>query len=190
MENTKIAQLTKASKDKSLSRAERKEAAKQLEWEKYRADKRPPMSFKKSTLYNGILSLTVALMFAYMGLAEQFDFKQSGINLTIFPFFLAAEIAALAFSVRQTTKYKAEPADDLATANMNYAGVISYAALIIIGAVGLLIMNAVHNSERFSMSYSALLFLFASFSSLQSALQKFIFLYIERGSDVDAEEDE
>lgn len=190
MENTKIAQLTKASKDKSLSRIERKEAARQLEWEKYRADKRPPISFKKSTLYNGILSLTVALMLAYMGLAEQFDFKASSLNLTVFPFFLAAEIAALAFSIMKTSKYKTEPADELATSNMNRAGVISYAVIFAVIAVILLTVGIINENDRFSASYSALLFIFCGTVNLQSCMQKFIFLFIERGDTVEAEEDE
>ena len=190
MDNNRINQLYKASRDKSLTREERKQAAYDYAWEKYRLDKRPPMTFKKSTLYNGILSLTIALMFGYMGLAEQFDFKSSRLNLMIFPFFVVAELAALAFSISKTTKYKTEPADDLATSNMNRAGVLSYAAIISVMAVTLLVVSILNDGDRFSVSYSAMMFLFCGFINLQSCIQKLVFLYIEKGDTVEAEEDE
>lgn len=190
MDTNKINQLYRASKDKSLTREERRQASYDYAWEKYRLDKRPPMTFRKSSFYSAILSLTIALMLAYMGLAEQFDFKASSLNLTVFPFFLAAEIAALAFSIMKTSKYKTEPADELATSNMNRAGVISYAVIFAVIAVILLTVGIINENDRFSASYSALLFIFCGTVNLQSCLQKFIFLYIERGSDTFAEEDE
>ena len=190
MDTNKINQLYKASKDKSLTREERRQASYDYAWEKYRLDKRPPMTFRKSSFYNAVLSLTIALMFGYMGLAEQFDFKSSSLSLMIFPFFLVAEIAALVFSLRQQSKYKTEPADDLATSNMNRAGVLSYAAIISVMAVTMLVVSILNDGDRFSVSYSAMMFLFCGFVNLQSCIQKFIFLFIERGDTVEAEEDE
>ena len=190
MDNNRINQLYQASKDKSLTREERRQAAYDYAWEKYRLDKRPPMTFRKSSFYNAILSLTIALMFGYMGLAEQFDFKSSGLNLMIFPFFLIAEIAALAFSISKTTKYKTEPADDLATSNMHRAGVISYAVIISVFAVCLFAVCILNDGDRFSVSYSAVMFLFCGFINLQSCIQKLVFLYIERGDSIEAEEEE
>lgn len=190
MDTNKINQLYRASKDKSLTREERRQASYDYAWEKYRADKRPPMTFRKSSFYSAILSLTIALMFGYMGLAEQFDFKLSSLNFMIFPFFIAAEIAALVFSLSKTSKYKTEPADDLATSNMNHAGVISYAVIISVTAVAMLVLSIINDNERFSLSYSAMMFLFCGFVYLQSCLQKFIFLFIERDDTIGEEDDE
>ena len=175
MENDKLNKLAARSKDKSLPREERQRAAAELEWEKFRLDKRPVMTFKKNKFYELLSSLSSALCFGFMSFSEI-----TGIKSPLFPAIIIIMAAVLFVWVSKQGKYKTEPADELAKANMTKAGNLSFLILFMAAIFFVFIMGLVTNLEgTFTISWYSLLFVLVAFSSLQAALQKIVFFKLD-----------
>ncbi len=153
--NEKLITLISRSKDKTLPRDVRRQAAIDLEWEKFRIDKRPVMTFKKSRFYELLSSLSTALCMGWISVAEYFGIKGSRINTFIFPFVLLSMVAALALNTSKSSKYKTEPADDLARYDILKASNIAFLTLFSVGLLIIFIMcllSGFDENKGFSVS--------------------------------------
>lgn len=183
--NEKLITLISRSKDKTLPRDVRRQAAIDLEWEKFRIDKRPVMTFKKSRFYELLSSLSTALCMGWISVAEYFGIKGSRINTFIFPFVLLSMVAALALNTSKSSKYKTEPADDLARYDILKASNIAFLTLFSVGLLIIFIMcllSGFDENKGFSVSWYNLIFILCFVQSLHSLLKNIFFLIIEKDS--------
>lgn len=191
MNTDKLSKLTARSKDKSLPRDVRRQAAIDLEWEKFRLDKRPVMTFKQSRSYELLSALSTALCMGWISAAEYFQFKGSRLNTFIFPFLLLFMVIALVLTTNRSSKFKTEPADDLARYNILKASNTAFLTLFSIALLLLFTMCLLcgfDESKGISISWYNLIFVLCFVQGLHSFLKNLFFLIIER--DISAPEDE
>lgn len=180
MDDNKIRELFKRSKDKRLPREARQQAARELEWIKYRNDRRPSMTYKKFMFYEMLTSLGSTLCFGWMAAEEISGTKSSRFNIVFFPVIMAFLIVVLLIYVSKQGKYKTEPADELAKENLTKAGDLAFRIIFITVIVFVFIMGLVTDLEgTFTISWYSLLFVLVAFTSLQSSLQKIIFFKLD-----------
>ena len=191
MNTDKLGKLTARSKDKALPRDIRRQAAIELEWEKFRLDKRPVMTLKKSKSYELLSSLSTTLCMGWISIAEYLGIKGSRINTFIFPFVLIFMVIALALTTNKASKFKTEPADDLARYNILKASNTAFLTLFSIALLLLFTMCVLcgfDESKGISISWYNLIFVLCFVQGLHSFLKNLFFLIIER--DISAPEDE
>ena len=188
MEDNKIRELFKRSKDKRLPREARQQAARELEWIKYRNDRRPSMTYKKFMFYEMLTSLGSTLCFGWMAAEEISGTKSSRFNIVFFPVIMAFLIVVLLIYVSKQSKYKIEPADDLAKDNMSKSGYYSFLFIFTAAILFVFVMGIVTDLDgTFTISWNSLLYLLVAFSTLQTSCQKMIFFILD-GKEMPEEE--
>ena len=183
--NEKLIRLISRSKDKTLPRDVRRQAALDLEWEKFRIDKRPVMTFKSSRKYEMLSNISSMICFGWISLDEFFSFKGSQINSVVFPIILLFMIISILIQTRKTSKCKTEPADDLARYDILKASNIAFLTLFSVGLLLIFIMcllSGFDENKGFSVSWYNLIFILCFVQSLHSLLKNIFFLIIEKDS--------
>lgn len=187
--NEKIVKLTLKSKDKNLSREERKEVLEKLNWEKFRADKRPIMPLRKFKILDAIVYFGDMFIFGYMGIAENLHhkgFSAADIFMVIMVVLLICMCVAY-ISAHQ--KYKIEPADELAKQDMNKASTYAFYILVAIGAAFAFIKSIINMDGTTVIVNESMMYLLASILFLYDFLANMIFVYLDCGKG-EAEEEE
>ena len=194
MNTDKLSTLTARSKDKTLPRDVRRQAAIDLEWEKFRLDKRPVMTLKKSKSYELISSLSTTLCMGWISIAEYLGIKGSRINTFIFPFVLLFMVISLVLTTSKAGKFKTEPADDLARTDLLKASNIAFLTLFSIALLLLFTMTLLSGFDEnkgITISWYNLIFVLCFVQGLHSFLKNLFFLYLEKDiSDSESEEEE
>ena len=180
--NEKMQKLAQRYHDKSLSRAERREAYKALELERYRADKRKPISLRLYTLIDCIVELfigfsCIAMFFdikylSYLGPFNNF----LGEHLWLFGLFY---LPAIFITVYFESKYKKSLYDELSYQNMSKAnsiGFIVMSSVLLISAF--LYFTLSHHKTLVITSGNYFEIIFGFFWLVRSA-SKIIFLILD-----------
>lgn len=141
MENTKnkysekIQRLTAAYQDKSLSRAERQEAFRELARFKYLADSRPSISVRKQSAYAAVMLLIEGIFFGFVAFVD----RQTRNGSVLDTLFSIGMIVVFILMIVLAVRYKNEPDDEFSLSvkqkATRYAGI---AMLIITGAAAII----------------------------------------------------
>ena len=187
--NAKIRTPEQRTKDKTLSRRERTEAAQQLKRERYLADHRPSMSLKKQMKLDAMLNFVTSATFLTMFTSEVLGIHgRNTVVDTLMVLFVLAAIVSVAVYFRFNAKYKRELPDELSQLNTLKATQYANAIIVTLFAIVLLISGAAtRNSVTVGLSHA--MYLLVGMVFLHEFLTKILFIVFE-GSDDEEEDDE
>ena len=139
----KIRKLDRMSRDRTLSREERKEALKELKLEKYRIDPRPSISVRKQTVINNWLWLSSSVIFWYMLINDAFKLQTAWYTNVIMGTMVVFAAVNVVIAIYTMDKYKNELDDELSTANKikteTWSWLIIFLAIFIGGGLWLMV---------------------------------------------------
>ena len=180
--NEKMQKLAQRYHDKSLSRAERRDAYKALELERYRADKRKPISLRLYTLITCILELFTGFSF----IAMSFDIRYLsylgpfnnflGEHLWLFwPLFLSAIFIMVYFE----SKYKKPLYDELSYQNMSKANSIGFMVMSSVLLISAFLYFTLLHHKTLVITSENYFEIIAGFFWLVRSASKIIFLILD-----------
>ncbi len=182
MNNTeKIQMLKKRYTDKSLSKAERREAFNELHRALYRNDPRKPISIKKQTKINALMTFVYGLNFLYMGTVENLGIKTKyhDIVSTIEEVIIILMVAIIILFVYVQAKYKKEPDDELSTKHKLTAQSIGFIFVYILLFAFIVIYFSVLKNDAFVLKNESAMFLFAGIMFTSKFIDNLAFLIID-----------
>ena len=185
--NEKITRLMARSKDKTLSRSERQQAMQELTWEKYRADSRPSMSLKKFKLLDGFVFVADTIIFSYMGLIDKrhdVSFSAGDAVMVIVTILLIAAVIGYLFL---HSKYKIEPADELAERDLAKGSRIAFSVIAIALVVIGLIVSWTDPTGVLTLENKKLFSILCSIIFLHGAITNFAFVMLEGKEETEEE---
>ena len=181
----KIRQLNNEYRRKDLSRQEKQEILKKIRREQYKADKRKPMSFGRQAFFDliyGIAFILIAIVALYT--------NQTKIRKLSDMFFVTTLIVFVVMGI-MLSRYKKEPADELAEALMTKATAYSAYGLIIANLVVGVIMSivgGVRDNEFFTITGDHVLTYTYFLMGVYYVLRNAIYLWLDRTPASDEEE--
>lgn len=189
----RINYLKKRYTDKSLSRTEKQEVLKEISREMYKNDPRKPISIRKQTIINALMSLVLGLNFLFMGTVENLGIKTKyhDIISPIEKVFLLLLFAILILYVAVLSKYKKEPDDELSAKHKLTAQSCGFIFLYAVLFVLVIVYFDVLKNETFVLKSESAMFLFAGLMFTSKFIDNLAFLIIDRtGSSKEDYEDE
>lgn len=190
----RINDLKKRYTDKTLSRAERREALKELSRELYKNDPRKPISIRKQTAVNALSSIVMGLNFLFMGTVENLGIKMKyhDIISPVEKVFLLMMFAVLILFVVVQSKYKKEPDDELSAKNKLTASSCGFIFLYVVLFALIVIYFSVLKNETFVLKNESAMFLFAGLMFTSKFIDNLAFLIIDgaNGAKDEYEEEE
>ena len=188
----RINDLKKRYTDKTLSRAERREALKELSRELYKNDPRKPLSLKAQTVISAVSAFIMCVNFFYMGISENMGdgFLDYHTRKTIGGIIIAIMIAIIAVWVILQSQFKQEPNDELSLQNKVKADSVGSAftifALLILSYVYFMVLG----NEKFVIMSQAAIFFIAGFIMLTGFVNKIVFLILESKDSCEGDEED
>lgn len=185
----RIEELTRQFRQKGLSREERQAVLEELNWTKFRADSRPALSLRRFKLLDAMVYLGDTAIFGYIGVTE--NLKKSG-HMTVGDIFMAVTAVLLIISVfvylHIHSKYKMEPADELAHRNMLRATNWAFYAMMFTFIAAAYIYFIVSGDGSMTLKNNTLLQLVCAVMFFHGFLSDLIFVYLDRSGE-DTEEE-
>ena len=183
----KIEKLMARYKDKSLPRSERQQAMEELRWEKYRTDPRPSMSLKKFKLLDGFVFLADTFIFSYMGLVGKKQDSGFTVGDDVMLIVTVLLIAAVIGYLFLHSKYKIEPADELANRNLAKGSRIAYSLIAIALLAAGLIVSWTDPTGVLSIENSKIFSILCSMIFLHGGITNFAFAILEGKEETEEE---
>ena len=190
----KLNMLKKRANDKSLSRAERKEAMNEYKAAYYRVDKRKPISVRKQMMINALQAFLMTFNFGAMGTIDYlrylygYDYKIHLLG-TLSVLIVLSFVVLLGLVLFVQDKYKQEPDDELSLKNKTLASNLGYVITAMATIIGIFIYFDILGKESLVIRREYGVFWAASYISLMTLAGKIIFLIID-GKDTSGDDDD
>ena len=189
---SRIDELKEKYKDKSLTREERRRILTEIQAESYRTDTRKPVSIRRMSRINCVISLLLSLMCFSMVMIDMIG--ENDILNALFMIPLFGVIGYGFYWAATVASYKAEPDDELSVQNKNRSGSIAFFCTISTVYLIITIYFLISGENSVAVLRHDLYFLFASIFFLYKFYEYLIFLMIDGGlkdePDTDEEEEE
>lgn len=185
-ENTSLKELYAKYSKPNMTRAERQELMEKIARERYKIDKRKPITQKGQALTNLICGIIIVLEAVFGAFGKKLIGK-TGVDI----FFILA-IITLVVLVALTSRYKKEPADELAKELMTKATAYSaYVPIIIVALIGFVMhLNGNRtNHEIYEIRGDHVISLALLLAGIHCVVRYGMYLWLDRTPKSDDEEE-
>ncbi|SDA27147.1 hypothetical protein SAMN02910447_02815 [Ruminococcus sp. YE71] len=189
--NEKIKRLQLRAKDISLPRQERSEAQEELQWVRFRKDRRPVVSYRKYVFSEFLLNASTTMTFGFMFIRDMIGKKHSDWNLLgiMYVILVVLSLAAICYYSHIKAKFKTEPPDELSKLTMAKSANSAAAALFIFLILLIVAVFMFSRVKTITLNGSNCLYLLVTLEFFHATLTKHFYLACDR-EDEAAEEDE
>lgn len=183
--NERVRALVKEYQRQDISRSDKKEILEKIKLEEYKADSRKPVTFRAQAVINLIFAL-LSMVIIVVGIITKYLHKTEAVDV----FFVAVLVSIGVFCIVMT-RFKKEPADELAKELMTKATAYSVngvlAAAMLVGIIMHLEGNRRH-IESYSITGEYVVWFAYLLTMLQGIMKNAIYLWLDRTPASDEEE--
>ena len=135
-ENERMKEIRKMLEDKSLGRARRQRLSDEYAWEKYREDKRRPLSKELSVISGLILGpMLIAIGIVVVWAMSHMQEYDASTEMTVFRLFMGAFAAFVVTEMIPSMIFKTEPSDEMMQNNKLRSLLAALVVLLFAGVI-------------------------------------------------------